>query len=163
MLYLVKGNFQKAIRWMAGSWMTPNEAALLGVVFVGLTALSYYLGFTYDNLRFCLLLVPVFLFLRMSMNALDGLLAREHKVVGLRTFNESRCINGCYCLGNPRLELYLSCRYGLQNFSACWYLCRGRRRENILSGKPDRALWMGIFSIVLFFAPSTLNTQDIIL
>jgi CDP-diacylglycerol--glycerol-3-phosphate 3-phosphatidyltransferase len=167
MLYLVKGNFQKAIRWMAGSWMTPNEAALFGVVFVGLTALGYYLGFTRNNLRFCLLLVPVFLFLRMSMNALDGLLAREHKLasVGGELLNEGVDVIGdmvCYGvlyfvrgMPKPELVIYLMLIWAAEFFGVLGKSMPGGRRryENILSGKPDRALWMGIFSIVLFFAP----------
>ena len=60
MLYLVKGNFQKMIRWMAGRWMTPNMASFFGVIFVILTALTFYLGMTFAHLRFCLFLVAFF-------------------------------------------------------------------------------------------------------
>jgi len=167
MLYLIKGNFQKTIRWMAGSWMTPNEAALFGIFFVALTALGFYLGLTYEKLHFCLLLVPVFLFMRMSMNALDGLLSREYKLASAagELLNEGVDVIGdmfCYGIlyfvsGAPKLELiiYLMLIWAAEFFGVLGKSMPGgvRRYENVLSGKPDRALWMGLFSIVLFFNP----------
>lgn len=167
MLYLIKGNFQKTIRWMAGSWMTPNVATLLGIVFIILTALGYYLGFTYDNLRFCLLLVPVFLFMRMCMNALDGLLSREYKLAsaagellneGVDTIGDMLCYGILYFVeGIPKVSLviYLMLIWAAEFFGVLGKSMPGgsRRYENVFSGKPDRALWMGLFSIILFFNP----------
>jgi CDP-diacylglycerol--glycerol-3-phosphate 3-phosphatidyltransferase len=167
MLYLIKGNFQKTIRWVAGSWMTPNEAALLGVIFVILTASSFYLGFTYEKLHFCLLLVPVFLFMRMMMNALDGLLSREYKLASVagELLNEGVDVVGdiiCYGVlyfvpGVPKFHLiiYLMLIWTAEFFGVLGKSMPGgvRRYENVLSGKPDRALWMGLFSIILFFCP----------
>jgi len=167
MLYLIKGNFQKIIRHVAGSWMTPNEATFFGIIFIVLTAFGYYLGFTYANLRFCLLLVPVFLFMRMMMNALDGLLSREYKLASVsgELLNEGVDVVGdmlCYGIlyfvdGVPKLELiiYLMLIWTAEFFGVLGKSMPGgvRRYENVLSGKPDRALWMGLFSIILFFCP----------
>ncbi|MCK9614385.1 MAG: CDP-alcohol phosphatidyltransferase family protein [Candidatus Omnitrophica bacterium] len=170
-IYLIKGNFQKIIRWIAGSWMTPNEATLLGIIFIILTALSYYLGFIYANLRFCLLLVPVFLFMRMMMNALDGLLSREYKLASVtgELLNEGVDVIGdivCYGIlyfvpGIPKLSLiiYLMLIWTAEFFGVLGKSMPGgsRRYENVLSGKPDRALWMGALSIILFFKPQLMK------
>ncbi len=48
MLHLQKGNFQKPVRWIGGSWMTANQATVLhrayfpcfGILLSGLTLLS---------------------------------------------------------------------------------------------------------------------------
>src|SRR4030067_806430 len=78
MLYLQKGNFQKVVRSIGGNWMSATQATFLGIIFIFLTAASFYLGLTYENWRWILLLVPMFLFLRLAMNTLDGMLSREY-------------------------------------------------------------------------------------
>ncbi|MCK9573417.1 MAG: CDP-alcohol phosphatidyltransferase family protein [Candidatus Omnitrophica bacterium] len=167
MLYFIKGSFQKNIRWVAGSWMTPNVATLLGVVSVVLTALGFYFGFTHENLHFFLLLVPVFLFMRMMMNALDGLLSREYKLASVagELLNEGVDVIGdivCYGIlyfvpGMPKFSLiiYLMMIWTAEFFGVLGKSMPGgsRRYENVFSGKPDRALWMGVFAVVLFFRP----------
>ena len=77
MLYLQKGNFQKLVRWIGGSWMTANQATALGIACIFLVSASFYLGLTFASCRWLLALTPVFLVLRMIMNTLDGMLARE--------------------------------------------------------------------------------------
>jgi CDP-diacylglycerol---glycerol-3-phosphate 3-phosphatidyltransferase len=171
MLYLQKGNFQKTVRWMAGSWMIPNHATFLGCIFVMLTALSYYIGLSRSNYRWVLLLVPVFLFMRMAMNALDGMLAREYKLgtVSGELWNEGLDVIGdmvCYGIiyftpGGPKtsLVLYLMLIWAAEFFGVLGKGMPGgaRRYENVASGKPDRALWMGLLSLVLFFKPQFIN------
>jgi CDP-diacylglycerol--glycerol-3-phosphate 3-phosphatidyltransferase len=77
-LYALKPAFQARlrplVRVMARSGVTANQvtvaAALLSIVAGGLVAAS-------PN-RLWLLALPVALFLRMALNAVDGMLAREH-------------------------------------------------------------------------------------
>lgn len=147
--------------------MTPNGAAIFGIIFVILTALGFYLGFVYEKLHFCLLLVPVFLLMRMSMNALDGLLAREYKLASVKgeLLNEGIDVVGdmvCYGIlyfipGIPKVSLviYLMLIWAAEFFGILGKSMPGgaRRYENFFSGKPDRALWMGLFAITLYFAP----------
>ena len=78
MLYLQKGNFQKVVRWVAGRWMSANQATFFGGVFIVFVSSSFYVGLMNEKFRWALLLVPPFLILRMMMNALDGMLAREY-------------------------------------------------------------------------------------
>ncbi|WP_306548628.1 CDP-alcohol phosphatidyltransferase family protein [Desulfobulbus sp.] len=167
MLYLQKGNFQKVVRWMGGSWMTANQATALGILFVLLTALSYYLGLRFDACRWMLLCTPCFLVLRMAMNALDGMLAREYHTgsVAGELFNEGLDIVGdtlCYGVlffipNGPHLSLtlFLLLTWMAEYFGVLGKSFPGgvRRHETFLGGKPDRAIWMGILALLLYFFP----------
>ena len=171
MLYLAKGNFQKMIRWMAGSWMTANQATFLGIVFIILSTLSYYLGLSLDRFRWFLLLVPFFLFMRMAMNALDGMLAREYKTGSARgeLWNEGVDVLGdiltygvlYFVPGGPRssLVVFLMSIWAAEFFGVLGKGMPGgtRRYENVAAGKPDRAFWMGILAITLFFKPAFMH------
>lgn len=167
MLYLQKGNFQKVVRWMAGSWMTANQATVFGICFVVLTSIGFYLGLTSNSYRWVLLLVPLFLIMRMAMNALDGMLAREYGTgsVAGEIFNEALDIVGdTICYGSlffvpdaPHVELTL---FIILAWMAEYVGVLGkgfpggvRRHETFLGGKPDRAVWMGALALLLYFLP----------
>ena len=171
MLYLQKGNFQKLSRWIAGKWMTANEATVLGCVFVALVSASYYFGLTNENSRWLLLLVPVFLILRMMMNALDGMLAREYGTgsVAGELWNEGLDIIGdnvCYgsllfVPGFPKapVVILLLLSWAAEFFGVLGKGMPGgvRRHETFCGGKPDRAVWMGILAIILFAFPGFIS------
>ncbi|MCB1761344.1 MAG: CDP-alcohol phosphatidyltransferase family protein [Gammaproteobacteria bacterium] len=78
-IYQLKPAFQSLLRpltgWLAGRGISANQvtvaAALLSLVVGGLVAL-------YPHHHWPLLLVPAVLFIRMALNAIDGMLAREH-------------------------------------------------------------------------------------
>ena len=167
MLYLQKGNFQKVVRWLGGRWMTANQATGFGIMFVMLTAASFYIGLTYEAYRWTLLLTPVFLVLRMAMNALDGMLAREYNTgtVAGELFNEALDVIGdtvCYGVlffvpGGPNLTLTLLLLliWMAEFFGVLGKSLPGgvRRHETFLGGKPDRAVWMSVLAVCLFGIP----------
>lgn len=167
MLYLQKGNFQKVTRWIAGTWMTANQATLFGCVFIALASSSFYIGLTSQELRWTLLLVPFSLIMRMMMNALDGMLAREYKTgsVAGEVCNEGLDIIGdniCYgvLLFVPGIAKWPLVLFMLLSWAAEFWGVLGksmpggvRRHETFLGGKPDRAVWMGILALILFFNP----------
>jgi CDP-diacylglycerol---glycerol-3-phosphate 3-phosphatidyltransferase len=172
MLYLQKGVFQKFVRWLGGRWMTANQATCFGIVFILLTAASFYLGLTYPACRWMLLLVPPFLILRMAMNALDGMLAREYGTgnVAGELFNEGLDVIGdtvCYSSlffvpDGPQLSLTLLL---LLSWMAEFVGVLGkgfpggiRRHETFLGGKPDRAVWMAVLAVLLFVWPSFIHS-----
>jgi len=115
MLYLFKGRFQKIIRWIGGDWMTANMATLGGCLFVVLTSACFFHGLSGAPLL--LLAVPFCLLFRLVMNALDGMLAREHGTgsVAGEIWNEALDVLGdtlCYGVlffvtGGPRISLVL--------------------------------------------------------
>jgi len=177
MLYMQKGNFQKIVRWIAGSWMTPNMASLLGAVFIFLVTFSFYFGYTTEKYHFALLLAPLFLIFRMIMNALDGMLAREYDngTVAGEIANETLDIVGdTICYGvlffipeGPHLSIVILL---LLSWAAEFFGVLGkgmpggkRRHETFLGGKPDRAAWMGLLALITFFYPTFEQYMDLYL
>ena len=78
-IYELKPAFQAFLRplvgWMAGAGIRANA------VTVSATLLSMLVGlalFVWPGSAWPLLLLPGFLFIRMALNAIDGMLAREH-------------------------------------------------------------------------------------
>ena len=57
--------------------VTPNQITLLALAISLLTGFTLYL---WPHEQWPLLLVPVVLFIRMGLNAVDGMLAREHNM-----------------------------------------------------------------------------------
>lgn len=174
MLYKVKGGFQKVVRWIAGSWMTANMATVFGVMFICLTSAGFYIGFTYTEYRWVLLLVPFFLLFRMVSNTLDGMLSREYKTatVAGELWNETLDIIGdmvCYGIilfvpGSPRIYLtvFLILTWAAEFFGVLGKSMPGgiRRHDTIGGGKPDRAVWMGIFALIVYFKPGFFNFMN---
>lgn len=174
MLYLQKGNFQKVVRWVGGTWMTANQATAFGILFILLTSMSFYAGLSYEEYRWLLLLTPFFLVMRMIMNTLDGMLAREHKTgsVAGELFNEGLDIVGdtlCYGIlffipNIPKLPLtiFLLLTWMAEYFGVLGKSFPGgvRRHETFLGGKPDRAIWMGVLALLLFASPQFIEHVD---
>ncbi len=77
-VYDVKPRFQALLRpltnWLAKSGVTANQVTVAAAV------LSVATGITIGLIRedWSLLLLPAALFVRMALNAIDGMLAREH-------------------------------------------------------------------------------------
>lgn len=78
-IYQIKPRFQALlrplVRWLASEGVTANQVTLAAAVMsvAAGAALAYWAA-----LRPIWLLLPVVLFLRMALNAIDGMLAREH-------------------------------------------------------------------------------------
>ena len=78
-IYQLKPAFQNLLRPMtatlARSGVTANQVTFIAML------LSFVVGFClwkFHADRWPLLLLPIFLFIRMALNAIDGMLAREH-------------------------------------------------------------------------------------
>jgi CDP-diacylglycerol--glycerol-3-phosphate 3-phosphatidyltransferase len=78
-VYDLKPRFQGLLRpsvlWLARVGVSANHVTVAALV------LSFFVGGSialYPNSRWPLLIVPVALFVRMALNAIDGMLAREH-------------------------------------------------------------------------------------
>lgn len=78
-IYALKSRFQSLLRplvgWMAGVGFRANGVTVLTAVLSILVGLSLLL---WPGERWPLLVLPAFLFVRMALNAIDGMLAREH-------------------------------------------------------------------------------------
>lgn len=78
-IYRLKPAFQNllrpAVHALARAGVTPNQVTLAGVALSAATGTTV---FAFPGERRVLLLLPVALFVRMALNAVDGMLAREH-------------------------------------------------------------------------------------
>ena len=77
-IYGLKPKFQSLLRPLSNGLARAGVTA--NMVTIGAMAISFATGlaiFRFRNMRF-LLLLPATLFLRMALNAIDGMLAREH-------------------------------------------------------------------------------------
>ncbi len=80
-IYQLKPKFQALLRplvsGLARVSVTANQITLLAMIFsIGVGAWMTYIALTHQSHRWFLLL-PIWLFLRMAFNAVDGMLARE--------------------------------------------------------------------------------------
>lgn len=77
-IYDLKPKFQALLRPLAGglakSGVTANQVTVLACL---LSILTGTLLYCWPTARWALLLIPAVLFLRMALNAIDGMLARE--------------------------------------------------------------------------------------
>lgn len=177
MLYKQKGNFQKVVRWIGGKWMTANQATLGGIFFICFTSASFYFGLSGEEYRWLLLLFPAGLLLRMAMNTLDGMLSREYgtATVAGELFNEALDVIGdtvCYgaLLFVPdtpfiAVTLLLVLIWMAEFFGVLGKSFPGgiRRHETFLGGKPDRAIWMSVLALILYFRPDFFKHADLYL
>jgi CDP-diacylglycerol--glycerol-3-phosphate 3-phosphatidyltransferase len=78
-IYQLKPAFQRLLRPLAGglvrAGVTPNQVTVAGLVLSA--AVGVAIGLL-PQARWPLLLLPAALFARMALNALDGMMAREH-------------------------------------------------------------------------------------
>lgn len=79
-IYQLKPAFQNLLRPLTQRLfrlgVTANHVTLAAML---LSCLVGGLLYRYPSARWALFLVPLFLFLRMALNAIDGMLAREHR------------------------------------------------------------------------------------
>ena len=84
-VYQLKSAFSDILRpitnWLAAAGVTANQVTLIALIgSVALAALLYF-GSTLLNLSPLLwLCVPAWMFIRMALNNIDGMLAREHNM-----------------------------------------------------------------------------------
>ena len=80
-IYNLKPKFQALLRpvcrQLAGKGITANQVTLAALVLSLSGGIAIYF---FGNCSVLFLLIPVVLFVRMSLNAIDGMLAREHNM-----------------------------------------------------------------------------------
>lgn len=78
-IYDLKPKFQNLLRpivqWLADKHIRPNQVTWFSLFLSGLLGAFIYFS---NGAAWSLLLLPVGLFIRMGLNAIDGMLAREH-------------------------------------------------------------------------------------
>jgi CDP-diacylglycerol--glycerol-3-phosphate 3-phosphatidyltransferase len=151
--------------------MTANQATALGIFFIIASSISLFLGFSNPDKRFFLLVFPIFITLRLAANTLDGMLSREKgsaTVMG-EVFNETLDVGGdtliygvfLFIPSIPKIPVII---FLLSIWAAEFYGVLGKGMPNgfrqhtaFLGGKPDRAMWIGLLSVIIFFYPNFIN------
>jgi phosphatidylglycerophosphate synthase len=168
-VYDLKPAFQNVLRPMVGglvrAGVTPNHltlAALVGSIVIGVLLWRQTARLS------VLLLIPAWLFVRMALNAMDGMAAREH---GMTTraggaLNEAGDVVSDLALYLPLSQWHpdalwpaVAFAFGALLTEFCGVLgvaLGGGRRYEGPMGKSDRALWIGLLMLVTVFVPSTL-------
>ena len=161
-IYKLKPRFQSIlrplVRSLAGCGVTANHvtigAVVLSFVFGGLIALD-------PKAKWPLLLMPLALFLRMALNAIDGMLAREHHMKSAlgAILNEIGDV-----LSDTALYLPMALVPGLNSFWVVLVVALAivsettgvvavqigaQRRYDGPMGKSDRALVFGLIGLLL--------------
>jgi len=161
-IYDLKPKFQALLRplvqKLANNGYTPNQitwfALILSVLFGGFIAYTHGASWT-------LLLLPLFFFIRMALNAIDGMLAREHKMQTQAgaVLNELSDV-----LADTALYLPFALITGVNAVAVVLFVILGivtemagvisqtvygtRRYEGPM-GKSDRAFIMGLLALLL--------------
>ncbi|MFM0048297.1 CDP-alcohol phosphatidyltransferase family protein [Caballeronia grimmiae] len=159
-LYALKPRFQNLLRpltrWLARHGVTANQVTLGAAI--GSIAAGALAGLAYPR-HAIFLLIPAWLFLRMALNAIDGMLAREHgqKSTLGAYLNELGDVISDIALVLPFLAVagFASADVWLFALTAVIVECAGligplvgaSRRYDGPFGKSDRALVIGAFAL----------------
>ena len=155
MLYQFKARFQQLAGRFAHAGMTANQASLGGALCILLSLVCLTVG------GILLWIHPLVLLARFVFNALDGMLARQQKTASCagEIFNELSDVVGDTLIFSVFYFLFPSCQPLVVGLLLSIWFCEfvavlgkslpgGRRRqESIGGGKPERAVWLGLFSL----------------
>jgi CDP-diacylglycerol--glycerol-3-phosphate 3-phosphatidyltransferase len=161
-IYDLKPKFQALLRpivkFLAKKKITPNQvtmfAMLLSILIGAIIALT-------GGAKWILLFLPLFMFLRMALNAIDGLLAKEHNMKTKRgaMFNEMSDVIADVALFLPfalivgvnPIYVVLFTVVGVFNEMAgvVAQTLNGERRYDGPMGKSDRVFVVGFIALLL--------------
>lgn len=161
-IYDLKPRFQALLRpivqTLANKGITPNQVTMFAIL------LSIFLGAVIaltQGAKWSLLFVPFFMFLRMALNAIDGLLAKEHNMKTKRgaMFNEMSDVIAdvalflpfAFIVGINPIYVVLFAVLGVFNEMAgvVAQTLNGERRYDGPMGKSDRVFVVGFISLLL--------------
>src|SRR5215475_3357947 len=169
-IYDLKPRFQRLIRPLAPRLVrlgvTPNHItwmALIGSIIVG--SMVWLTG----GRAACLALLPAWLLVRMALNALDGMIAREYRMATSRgaALNELGDLLSDLALYLPLANLragalwpVIAFVFGTLLTEFCGLLGQtlgGRRVYDGPMGKSDRAAFIGALALLTLAAPSIIG------
>jgi CDP-diacylglycerol--glycerol-3-phosphate 3-phosphatidyltransferase len=164
-IYQLKPKFQNLlrpfVRYLAGKGITANQITVFAFLLSLLVGFFVYF-FAGENILTYLVL-PVFLFIRMALNAFDGMLAREHN-------QETRLGAVLNELGDILSDLVLYVAFLYVRAVDFWLILlfsllvvltetagimgvqiKASRRYDGPMGKSDRAFWLGFLALLSAF------------
>lgn len=167
-VYQIKPAFQRSLqpvlKFLYRIGFTANQLTLLALAF------SIFLGsmlFFYKTAPLVFLLLPIGLLLRMALNALDGMMARQFDMQSRlgEILNELGDVLSDLAIilplailpaVNPWIVVAFGFMAVINEFAGLLGKAMGgERRYEGPMGKSDRALLLGLFCLALYFWPET--------
>lgn len=174
-VYQLKTRFQNILRpivdFLAKIGVTANQVTI--AAFLLSCAAGIAIWMFYQKTPFIFLILPVILFVRMALNAIDGMLAREHNQKSSlgAILNELGDILSDIVIYVPFLyacsvNLWLIMLVALLSLTSetCGIIgvqIGASRRYDGPMGKSDRAFWFSILAVVLVFIQIQINIIEI--
>jgi len=174
-VYDLKPRFQAllrpTLRPLAGAGLTANHvtlAALGGSIAVGVLVSRA------AEQRAWLLALPVWLFLRMALNAIDGMMARELAMKSdlgavlneLGDVLSDIALYAALAWVHPAAALavaaFVVAAVVVEFSGVLMQALGGSRRYDGPMGKSDRALWIGALALLTYFRPGTLERWPVV-
>jgi CDP-diacylglycerol--glycerol-3-phosphate 3-phosphatidyltransferase len=165
-VYNIKPKFQALLRpillTLHGWGVSPNALTFAAI---GLSAITGFIFWQYDDPK-AFLVVALALLLRMVLNALDGMMARNYQLQSRlgEVLNEVGDVVSDIFIFFPFVKLASLHPYLLFIFIILAVINEfagvlskamgGERRYDGPMGKSDRALFIGLICLVLFFWPA---------
>ncbi len=165
-IYNLKPAFQQILRpttkYFYTMGITANQVTVIACS--GSIGLGLFLTFKFKHghyHNYALLLIPLYLFIRMALNAIDGMLAREYK----QKSNLGAILNEITDVVSDS-ALYLPFALIMPNYLVCILVILAiisemigvvaiqigaSRRYDGPMGKSDRAFQFGLIALILFF------------
>ncbi|GGE84660.1 CDP-alcohol phosphatidyltransferase family protein [Stappia taiwanensis] len=175
-IYQLKSRFQDLLRplvgWMAGRGITANQVTVSAIV---LSALGGGALTLWPEAGWPFLLLPVILFLRMALNAIDGMLAREHDMRSAlgAVLNELGDVVSDLCLylpfallagASPALVIGICLLAVIGEMTGVIGVQIGAsRRYDGPMGKSDRAVVFGTLGVLIGFGLGSATVLNVIL
>ena len=175
-VYDLKPAFQQILRplvaRLVSAGIRPNHltlAALAGSLFVGIAIAIFHADSR------ALLLLPAWLLVRMALNAMDGMAAREHRMTSRLggALNEVSDVASDLALYLPLAAVQPQATWPVVAFALGAMLTEfcgvlgtalgGSRRYDGPMGKSDRALLVGLLALLAALAPRTLAAWPTVL
>jgi CDP-diacylglycerol---glycerol-3-phosphate 3-phosphatidyltransferase len=172
-IYDMKSQFQNCLRplviQLAQRKVTANQITILALL---LSILTGTLLSVFNSFQAVWLLVPIVMFVRMALNAIDGMLAKEHNMkskLGLILNEISDVISDIalylpflFLIPNQAWMIFIICILSILTELAgiLATMIGSTRRYDGPMGKSDRAF---VFGLIAFLAGFGINLQAILL
>lgn len=159
-VYSLKSRFQNLLRpiclWLADSGVSANQITIIALVLSVIYGALLFL-----NMPILWLLLPVFLVIRMGLNAIDGMLAREHNMkskLGMALNELGDVFSDCVLFlpfliyaphSTPIIIGFIISSILTELCGVLAFMISGERRYDGPMGKSDRAAIIGILGILI--------------
>ncbi|MBN2768709.1 MAG: CDP-alcohol phosphatidyltransferase family protein [Campylobacterales bacterium] len=150
--------------------ITPNQVTIGALL---LSFLGGFIVFLAQKNHLLLIIIPFIMFIRMALNAIDGILAKEYNLTSDTgaILNELGDVLSDILLYlpfifilNPLILIAFVILAILSEFTGVLYQAIfGKRRYNGPMGKSDRAFVIGLISVLLAFSDKALLFSNILL